>query len=153
MITVQQLRESAQLDELQWRAAWSPARPPEDIHEEVPLSQCHQIWLYSLLRRIKFLSTDAANLVFDTIRDYLPQNPEMLIFGEGQWCSFSGFTGWLSLESGQVRQELPVPLVETRAYNLRVYYARQQEICRRLTLARGENNAASSFAASPEDCD
>lgn len=154
MITCNQLRDSVhRLDELQWRAAWAPGRPPDDLHAEVSEAQCRQVWLYHLLRQIKFLSTDAANLVFATLQDRLSENPELLVFAEGRWCGFSKFSGWLSLETGQTCEELPVPPVETRAYNLWVYYARQIQVCRQMARTHGTDHAASPPAASPEDHD
>lgn len=47
-----------------------------------------------------------------------------LVFADGNWCTWTGHTGWFDLTTGETVTELPAPPVETIGYNLVTLYAR-----------------------------
>lgn len=47
-----------------------------------------------------------------------------LVFADGNWCTWTGHTGWFDLTTGETAIELPAPPVETIGYNLVTLYAR-----------------------------
>lgn len=114
--------------------------------EPLPKSRVGILLLADLLERLAFLTPSQRQTVLEHYRDDLPATfPvwETLAFADGNWCTWSGMTGWLDLTSGDKVGQLPAAPLETIGYNLVVLYDRAMAQIRKRTSDAKEHPAGS----------
>ena len=80
-----------------------------------------------MLMRLSFLSAEQRELI---LVESAPaqitgiSNFAQLVFADGNYCTWTGNTGFLNLESGDTVTQIPVPPMETISYNLNELYRR-----------------------------
>lgn len=107
------------------------------------LGECLKVWVYSLIRRVKYLSGDQQQLLFEEFAKVLPNGTDehilqvdcagiVLIIGDSRYATWAGLTGYLDLETGQVVQKPQRDILESIGYNILVLLARNIVSHRRL---------------------
>ena len=95
--------------------------------EPVEAALLTRILTADMLERLVFLRPEQRMLILDesqTAQSLASANLAQLAFVDGRYCTWTSYTGFLDLESGETITELPVPPMETISYNL-------QELIRR----------------------
>jgi hypothetical protein len=106
--------------------------------------------LADMLENLQFLSSEQRLLIGERLRATrtelgLTGSPcgDQLAFADGRYATWSGATGWISLESGDSVAQLPRPPLETIAYNLEELYRRGVQIIKSRNGLNGDNSAGS----------
>lgn len=150
-VTLDSLAPILKLDKLQVRNALQPYRsheawPGAADTAALPRYVVLHLLLADLLERLAFLKPSQRQAITtayaDDINDNMPQW-ETLAFADGNWCTWSGRTGWLDLTYGETVAALPAAPVETIGYNLVTLYTRALAQIRKRT-AYGEEYPAGS---------
>lgn len=142
-VTVASLTPILKLDKLQLRmltGGYSDLEP-------LPKSRVGILLLADLLERLAFLTPSQRQTVLAHYKPDLPATfPvwETLAFADGNWCTWTGQTGWLDLTTGDVVEALPAAPVETIGYNLVTRYVRAMAQLRKRT-SDGEKHPAGSM--------
>ena len=81
------------------------------------------ILLADLLEKLAFLQPEQRLLILTELRNRTLDGDcvaclNQLAFADNQYCTWTGQTGWLDLESGDVIANLAHPPIETIGYNL-----------------------------------
>ena len=95
--------------------------------DQVESALLTRILTADMLERLVFLRPEQRMLILDesqTAQSLACANLAQLAFVDGRYCTWTFYTGFLDLESGDTITELPVPPMETISYNL-------QELIRR----------------------
>lgn len=125
-MTLASLAPILKLDKLQVKAvlqSYSYTDDPSPLPRYVAL----HLLLADLLERLAFLKPSqrqAITAAYDAeIAANMPQW-QTLAFADGNWCTWTGQTGWLDLTTGETLEQLAAPPVETIGYNLVVLFER-----------------------------
>lgn len=122
--------------------------PPGDM----PLSETYVFYLLlaDMLENLQFLSSEQRLLIGEQLRQTrielgMSGAPcgDQLAFADGRYATWSGATGWISLESGDSVAQLPRPPLETIAYNLAELYRRGVQIIKSRNGLNVDNSAGS----------
>jgi hypothetical protein len=141
-VTLASLTPILKLDKLQLRmltGGYSDLEP-------LPKSRVGVLLLADLLERLAFLTPSQRQTVLAHYKHDLPATfPvwETLAFADGNWCTWTGMTGWLDLTTGDLHPALPASPVETIGYNLITRYDRAMAQIRK-RISDGEKHSARS---------
>lgn len=98
-----------------------PSLPPEDD----PLDDEAKLFLLvaDLLEKLAFLKAEQRTLILTELKARSVAEEclaclNQLAFADNRYCTWTGHTGWLDLETGDVQTNLPHPPIETIGYNL-----------------------------------
>lgn len=122
-ITPESLAPILKLDKLQLQAAVR-ALGPFELNGELPNYVVLRVLLADMLERLAFLKPSQRQaILIEYDESYSASEFDgppwtQLVFADGNWCSWSGHTGWFDLTTGETVTELPAPPVETIGYNL-----------------------------------
>lgn len=90
-----------------------------------PLKDDERLFLLvaDLLEKLAFLKPEQRTLILTEMRASIPDTAckeclTQLAFADNQYCTWTGNTGWIDLETGEVAGTLPHPPMETIGYNL-----------------------------------
>jgi hypothetical protein len=127
-VTWRMVTETVKLSKLQLRnIVKTSGFPLPDDDGTVEAALLTRILTADMLERLVFLRPEQRMLILDesqTAQSLACANMAQLAFVDGRYCTCTGYTGFLDLESGETITELPVPPMETISYNL-------QELIRR----------------------
>jgi len=131
------LKEGTRLSKLRLRAFFSAIGhdkvPDEDV--VIGLHDCFLFWAYTLLNRLKFLTSDQTHLLFE---EMLPQLKEvdlatdletsdrtwLLVVADGRYATWENHTGWLDLEIGETVSLVEFKPLEAVSFSLCEMYRR-----------------------------
>ncbi len=90
------------------------------------------ILLADVLGRLEFLQPEQRLLIVEGVLGQRQQPQpedapccmEQIAFADGRYCTWTGHTGWVDLESGETMAMLPAAPLESIAYNLNELYRR-----------------------------
>jgi len=80
-----------------------------------------------MLERLAFLAPEQKSLILDesaAAQAVAITRLAQLAFVDGRYCTWTGHTGFLDIESVEMLTELPVPPIETISYNLHELFRR-----------------------------
>lgn len=93
--------------------------------DDEPLDDEAKLFLLvaDLLEKLAFLQAEQRTLIMAELKNRSIANEclpclNQLAFADNQYCTWTGHTGWLDLETGEVVTTLPHPPIETIGYNL-----------------------------------
>jgi hypothetical protein len=124
--TLASLAPILKLDKLQIKSvlrSYNYTDDPSPLPRYVTL----HLLLADILERLAFLKPSQRQAIADAYDAEIAANMpqwQTLAFADGNWCTWTGRTGWLDLTSGDTIDVLPAPPVETIGYNLVVLYDR-----------------------------
>jgi hypothetical protein len=144
-ITVNMVTGFVKLSKLQihniFKAAGYAAPTPEF---EIPPELLMRMILADYLERLGFLRPEQRALVLDATSDAQKRGLTeftQLGFVDDNYCTWTGHTGFLVLDSGENVDSLPAPPMETIAYNLLELYRRgRHQIEKRSGLHANQQN-------------
>jgi hypothetical protein len=146
-LTLAMVTPILKLSKLQIRAALAPIngtwfeKNPDEVLPEMGFMA---LLLADLLERIPFLKPEQRSEIFRQMFAANLEAVSQLAFADGNWCTWSGQTGWLDLETGDLVQAVPAPPVETIGYNLGALQQRAlQEIAKRKDRHASQHSAGS----------
>lgn len=126
MLTLGIVTDLLKLSKLQIRTLFTSVlgRPGLPADSE-PLDDEAKLFLLvaDLLEKLGFLKAEQRTLILTELRarsvaaECLPCLNQ-LAFADNRYCTWTGHTGWLDLETGDVADTLPHPPIETIGYNL-----------------------------------
>lgn len=135
--TLRMVAPLLKLSKLQVRAMFTTVlqKPAPGENETLAPEEFRCLLVADLLMRLGFLEHEQRLTILSEMRslfardDYaLPQ----LVFADGNYCTWTGFEGFLDLTTGETVTTLPMPPVETIGYNLSALYARgKQQLAKR----------------------
>lgn len=144
-MTLASLTPILKLDKLQIKAITRLYDNPAD-DASLPRYVVLHLLLADLLERLAFLKPSQRQSIVDMydqdIGENLPQW-ETLAFADGNWVTWTGYTGWYDLTTGEDLNKLPAPPVETIGYNLIVLYERAIAQIRKRTSNASKHPAGS----------
>ena len=96
---------------------------------DTPLSSdlIMRILTADMLERLAFLKPEQKTLILDesdAAQKTALVGLAQLAFADGRYCTWTGHTGFLDIESVEMLTELPVPPMETISYNLHELFRR-----------------------------
>lgn len=103
---------------------------PQDENANPEDSLIMRVILADMLENLAFLSPQERVLILDESTAaqehvlFSRMGAVLLAFADGRYCTWTGLTGFLSLETGDTVQELPHPPLETISYNLTELFRR-----------------------------
>jgi len=118
------------LSKLQLRAIFTNVlrEPVPGETDVLPAASVFYLLLADMLERLQFLKAEQRLLLLTSLKDSqaLAGQPDhgQLAFADGQYCTWTGQTGWTELETGEQVTQLPHPPIETIGYNLQELYRR-----------------------------
>lgn len=113
------------LDKLQVKSVMRPYVYSDD--QALPRFVTLHLLLADLLERLAFLKPSQRQAILAQYDQEIDENLaqwQTLAFADGNWCTWTGQTGWLDLATGDTLEQLPAPPVETIGYNLVVLHDR-----------------------------
>jgi hypothetical protein len=143
-VTTESLAPILKLDKLQVKSALRQ----HGFGDQVPLPRYMilRLLLADLLERLAFLKASQRSALLDEYDFATNTNGkqwETLAFADGNWCTWSGHTGWLDLTTGDTVNALPAAPVETIGYNLVTLYTRAMAKLRKRNTDGKEHPAGS----------
>lgn len=107
----------------------APTPGPDDA---VAPDSLFYILLADVLGRLEFLQPEQRLLIVEGVwaqrhtprQDDAPCCMAQIAFADGRYCTWTGHTGWVDLESGETLAMLPAAPLESIAYNLDELYRR-----------------------------
>lgn len=138
-LPVARIRQAFDGSPLQWKLACRGlSRPPEE-NGDLTLDDCFLLWVFLLLQRLKFLTAEQRLLLYEQLAETIREQPDsfppqtkadaLLVVGDGRYATWTGLTGWLDLHTGEQRQNVPAPVLESVAYNLATLFSRNVQAC------------------------
>lgn len=116
----------------------------------LPREDVFYILLADMLENLAFLSGEQRMLICELVRAArvdlglsVPSCGEQLAFADGRYATWTGATGWTTLESGDRVDQLPRTPLETIAYNLAELYQRGVQLIEGRAGFHEQNNAGS----------
>lgn len=136
------------LSKLQTRAIFTGilGKPQPEAAEELSKTDLYFLFIGDMLERMSSLQPEQRQLIMAEL--YAANIVEFvglrqLIIADGRYCTWSGFTGFISLDTGEKVTPLPDPPMETIGYNLNELYRRGTLLAEK-RKAHVEKNAAGS---------
>ncbi|NBO19796.1 MAG: hypothetical protein EBV03_11370, partial [Proteobacteria bacterium] len=145
-ITWSMVTQAVKLSKLQLRnvvklAGYSDITP----EQEVPTALLVKILLADMLEQLAFLTAEQRMLVLDETlgaQNWAATQTALIVFVDGRYCTWSNYTGFLVLDSGENIRELPHAPIETISYNLQELLRRgRRQIEKRSGLHAKQQNA------------
>ncbi len=139
------------LSKLQLRMVFTTVLQKPAPGENVGLAteEFRALLVADLLMRLAFLEHEQRITVMIEMQELLSADESelaQLVFADGNYCTWTGRTGFLDLTSGETVTTLPVPPVETIGYNLSALYARAKQ-----QIAKRKSRHAKEYAAGSLD--
>lgn len=137
------------LSKLQIRALFTAVlqKPPPKENETLADDEFHCLLVADLMTRLPGLEHEQRLTILTEMRDILTAANDafaQLVFADGNYCTWTGRTGFLDLTTGETVTTLPMPPVETIGYNLSALYVRgKQQIAKRNNRHAKEHHAGS----------
>jgi hypothetical protein len=125
------------LSKLQLRTLFATVlqKPMPQENEPLAPDDFHGLLVADLLMRLAFLEHEQRITILTEMRALFTANTAeftQLVFADGNYCTWTGRTGFLDLNTGDSVTTLPMPPVETIGYNLNALYTRgKQQIAKR----------------------
>ena len=88
---------------------------PED-DEIIPEKALRLLFFADLLVRVKYVAAEQQQILLNKVNR--SEWPDKFVVADGKYCTWTGQTGFLNLETGEKINELPEPPLETIGYNL-----------------------------------
>lgn len=145
-VTTESLAPILKLDKLQVKSALRQHGYDENNQVPLPRYVILRLLLADLLERLVFLKESQRQAILDEYDFSINTNDEQwetLAFADGNWCTWSGRTGWLDLTTGDAVNALPAAPVETIGYNLVTLYIRAMAKLRKRNINGKEHPAGS----------
>jgi hypothetical protein len=92
-------------------------------------AEIYALLLADMLENLAFLQPAQRALILTELTprdpaDCLTCDPDLLVFADGQYCTWTGKSCFTDLQTGEPVMELPSPFMETISYNLSELYRR-----------------------------
>jgi hypothetical protein len=119
------------------------------------LSDVFCLLVADLLENLACLRPEQRSLIVAELQPQLtapPECPKYLVFADSRYCTWSGQTGYLDLETGD-RVEVPAaPVMESIGYNLNELYRRGVQLLENRNGFHAKKSAAGSVDESGNIC-
>ena len=102
-------------------------KQPTDDDASITPELLARVLTADMLERLAFLAPEQKTLILEesvNARMVGIDGMAQLAFVDGRYCTWTGHTGFLDIESGETITELPVPPIETISYNLHELFRR-----------------------------
>ena len=91
--------------------------------------EIYTLLVADMLENLAFLQPAQRSLILTELAardmpDCVTCDPDLLVFADGQYCTWTGHVGWTDLETGEPLTAIPDPFMETISYNLNELYRR-----------------------------
>jgi hypothetical protein len=101
---------------------------PSEPEQEIQPEELILILAADMLEKLVFLQPEQRTLILDSISSCLSRvlmgEFNQLVFVDGQYCLWTGNTGFLDINTGDTINELPAFPIESISYNLNELYRR-----------------------------
>jgi hypothetical protein len=155
-VTWRMVTETVKLSKLQLRSVVKTGifRAPESDDAPVSDQLLTRVLTADMLERLAFLKPEQRALILDESQEaqrLAYANLMQLAFVEGRYCTWTGYRGFLDLESGETITELPVPPMETISYNLQELFRRGKHQIEKRNGYHGQHQDPKSPLDEPPD--
>jgi hypothetical protein len=156
-LTLDMVMRVVKLSKLQVRALFTGVLQTPVPAPDAPLDELSVFYLLlaDMLEMLAFLEAEQRALIVASVWANDPRRtgvlsppdrpPPLMIlsFADSRYCTWTGQTGWMDLESGEQTDALPHPPMETIGYNLGELYRRGVLQIEHKAKIHGKHNAGS----------